>query len=79
MPRCMFYACQDEGTVDARFVNEVEHLIDGKVCPAHDRFSQQGGELAILYQRVLAQPPAIGYADLPAPVPGNPPTTGGQS
>lgn len=50
---CGFYSCKDIGTFPARFVHE-KIILDVMLCEAHDRYTKQGGQLAILFDRSLA-------------------------
>jgi hypothetical protein len=78
MAKCGFYACDEEGTVDATFsVVGGVHRMHTKLCALHDRHTRAGGDLAVLFQRV--DPPArVGYASPSGADSGaNPPTTGG--
>ena len=78
MAKCGFYACDEEGTVDATFAAHDRTMrLYTKVCKMHDRHTRAGGDLAMLFQRV--DPPArVGYASPSGADSGaNPPTTGG--
>jgi hypothetical protein len=53
MNQCGFYACKQNATIPARFVND-KIVVDTVLCEAHDKFTKQGGQLALLLDRAVA-------------------------
>ena len=78
MSKCGFYACNNEGVVEARFTAYGgKQNVETKLCPMHDKYTQGGGDLAVLFRRVDHHA-GVGYA-VPSGVADGPPQppTGG--